>query len=181
MVDLREMADPMIPHNWQSRAPTARKAIDHIEAQEKEIEALNQEIDRLKSLNASLNEQNVSLAEEITKLKTIPSCQAVLDLRRRLNRPEPERTCRWTLTGDRWVAGCGGTPAPDIPPPTFCECGGLVIAEEFSQSEKDLHHLKTELADADEDDPDDMACSPRDFLHTVAKLLKRTEQAEAEV
>ena len=82
MVDLREMADPMIPHNWESRAPTARKAIDHIEAQEKEIEALNQEIDRLK---------------------------AALE------------------------------------------------------------------------DPDDMACSPRDFLRTVAKLLKRTERAEAEV
>src|SRR3990167_5728114 len=104
MVDLREMADPMIPHNWQSRAPTARKAIDHIEAQEKEIEALNQEIDRLKSLNASLNEQNVSLAEDNVRLKA-----------------------------------------------------------------------------ALEDDPDDMACSPRDFLRTVAKLLRRAEQAEAEV
>src|SRR3990167_3552897 len=91
MVGLREMANPIIPHNWQSRAPTARKAVEEIEGQE-------QEIDRLKSLNASLNEQNVSLAEEITKLKTIPSCQAVLDLRRRLNRPEPERTCRWTLS-----------------------------------------------------------------------------------
>src|SRR3990167_2199895 len=57
MVDLREMADPMIPHNWESRAPTTRKAIDHIEAQEKEIA-------RLTDLNASLNEQNVSLAED---------------------------------------------------------------------------------------------------------------------
>ena len=62
MVDLREMADPMIPHNWESRAPTTRKAIDHIEAQEKEIA-------RLTDLNASLNEQNVSLAEDNVRLQ----------------------------------------------------------------------------------------------------------------
>ena len=47
--------------------------------------------------------------------------------------------------------------------------------------EKEIARLKAALADTDEDDPDDVACSPRDFLRTVAKLLKRTEQAEAEV
>ena len=42
-----------------------KDAIDYIDAQ-------GEKIARLTSLNTSLNEQNVSLAEEITKLKTIP-------------------------------------------------------------------------------------------------------------
>jgi|SRR3990167_3146940 len=75
---------------------------------------------------------------------------------------ETRRTCKWTLTGDRWVAGCGSTPAPDIPPPTSCECGGLVITEEFSQSEKDLHG---QPAVAQDDEPE--------WMQTLREQAKR--------
>ena len=97
---LREHGTRAYPPEYQGEillATAARSALAEIEGQE-------QEIARLKSLNASLNEQNVSLAEDNVRLKA-----------------------------------------------------------------------------ALEEDPDDMACSPRDFLRTVAKLLKRTERAEAEV
>jgi len=149
MVDLREMADPMIPHNWESRAPTTRKAIDHIEAQEKEIA-------RLKSLNTSLNEQNVSLAESNTSLS----------LRLQIARDNAGQA------GDEYCKLAGERD-------TLRTLNTSLNEQNVSLAEDNVR-LKAELADAYDDDLDDMSCSPRDFLRTVAKLLRRAEQADAE-
>ena len=51
---------------------------------------------------------------------------------------------------------------------------------EIEAQKKEIARLKAALADTDEDDPDDVACSPAEFLRTVAKLLKRVACAEAE-
>ena len=246
MVDLREMADPMIPHNWESRAPTTRKAIDHIEAQEKEIVRLKAALAEAKANNDDPDDDDpddaaCSPAEFLrTLLKRTEQAESALSYEQERNannvacaeaerrfpdadpappertcrwtcipyvlykspamwraackweqpdfssrprgmycpgcggmivqagtKPDPvpaetRRTCKWTLTGDRWVAGCGSTPAPDIPPPTSCECGGLVITEEFSQSEKDLHG---QPAVAQDDEPE--------WMQTLREQAKR--------
>src|SRR3990167_6390670 len=51
------------------------------------------------------------------------------------------------------------------------------LNEQNARLEDDNSLLQAALAEA-EDDPDDVACNPRNFLRTVANLLKRTEQAE---